>query len=296
MTIRTRSVATAAARLSLVLASLGILATATRVVAPGEAAAQRKQQRRKPAMAAAPKPRLTAQQVLERFTQAVGGKAAFEAVKSTVMKGTISMKPQGLQGTMEAYTKEPNKLLVVQNLPGIGLIRQGFDGKTGWAQDPISGVRTLEGNELAAMRRGASAGTPRSLKEPYKKIEMLGLRKVDGRNAYALRLTPLTGKPMVQFYDAATFLLVKMEMVVDSPQGTFPVEAYLSDYRVVEGIKMPFKNRASVGGIAEILSTVTELKTNVPVEDALFAKPDPSAAVPTPPAPGPPPVPPMPPR
>jgi zinc protease len=216
---------------------------------------------------------LTAQAIMGKYVAATGGAAAYAKIKSLVMSGSVEMKTQGIKGTFEMQSKDPDKLLVVINIPGFGEQREGYDGKIAWTKDPLNGVRELSGAEAEAKKLSAAFNSSVKWQELYKKFEVLGVRKVGSRSAYAVRMTPKTGRPTTNFYDTKTFLLLRSDTIVESPQGTFPTESYASDYRVVEGVKMPFVNRQRVGGIAEVLLTATEIKTNVPIDDAIFAKP-----------------------
>lgn len=248
---------------SLLLLGTGPLVAQTRTKPP-----------RPPLAAAAPKPGISAETVLNKFTTATGGRAAYERIKTSVTKGTLQVAGQNLSGTMEVYTKEPGKILMVSNIQGVGETRVGFNGEVGWSKDPLTGLRTLQTTELVGLKQQAAATDPGNWKKLYKKIEMLGLRKVDGRDAYAVRLTPKAGKhPTVQYFDTKTFLLVRMDMISEGPQGVMPTESYLSDYRVVNGVKTPFALRQRLGGVVEMVITMNEVKYNAPVEDALFAKP-----------------------
>ena len=228
---------------------------------------------RTPARKPASKPALSATQVLEKAVVAAGGRAAQTRITSSVMEGTVSLPAQNLGGTFLVRAKAPNKLLVVQTIRGLGESKQGFDGKTGWSQDPFNGLRTLEGVERATLQRSAVFNAALLWRQLYKKAEMVGLRKVGSRSAYAVRLTPPQGRPTVNYYDAQNFLLLRADTLVEGPQGTVPTETYASDYRTIDGIKVPFATRQRVGGVAEVLLKVTSYKHNVPLEDSVFTKP-----------------------
>ena len=221
----------------------------------------------------APKPTLSAAQVLDKAVAAVGGRAAQARITSSVMEGTVSLPAQNLGGTFLVRAKAPNQLLVVQTMQGLGESKQGFDGKTGWSQDPFNGLRTLEGTERATLQRSAVFNAALLWRQLYKKAEMVGLRKVGSRSVYAVRLTPAQGKPTVNYYDAQNFLLLRSDTLVEGPQGTVPTETYASDYRTVDGVKVPFATRQRVGGVAEVLLKVTTYKNNVALDDSVFAKP-----------------------
>lgn len=227
----------------------------------------------KPPVKMAPAANLpTAEAVLDKYVEATGGKAAYTKITSTSTKATMKLTAQGLSGTVEASAKAPNKIYVSQTFTAIGKMEQGYDGTTGWSKDPFSGLRTLEGAELTQFKTQAVFNSPLRWRDEYAKTEMLGIRPVNNKPAYALRLTSKTGKTDVQYYDTKSGLQVKSESVQESPQGKLPVETYYDDYRTVDGIKVPFKVRALVAG-NELISTVTEYKNNVPLDDTLFAKP-----------------------
>jgi zinc protease len=221
-------------------------------------------------VAEAGKGKMTAEQIIEKSIQAVGGRAAMSKIKSTVMKGTLQM--QGVSGNFEVYQKAPNKYLFVQNLQGVGELKQGFDGKVGWAHDPFSGIRNLEGAELEMTKREATHNAALYWKQLYKKVELLGTRKVGSGTAYAIRMTPTKGKPVTQYFDTKNFLLVRVDVVVESPQGTIATETYFSNYRPVNGVKTPFMLKQRVSSI-EVTLQVTEVKNNVPISDSIFKKP-----------------------
>ena len=219
-----------------------------------------------------PKPPMTAEQVLERFIEATGGRAAYDKVKSSVQRGTMELTAQGMKFEFETYIKPPNKILVVQRMPAIGEIMKGYDGKIGWSKDPINGLRELKGAELALLKREAAQNAVQRWREFYKKVELVGTKKVGTGTAYVVRLVPTEGKPITHYYDTKTGLLVRLDVVVESPQGSFATESYPSDYRVVDGIKAPFtiKVKSPVG---DMVAHVSEVKNNVEIDDSKFAKP-----------------------
>ena len=220
----------------------------------------------------------TAEAVLDKYVEATGGAAAYEKITSQSVKATVTIAAQNLSGTADSVSKAPDKVYIKQTFPGIGEFKQGYNGTTGWADDPISGLRTLSGVELNQFKSQAVFNAPLRWREIYSKAEMTGIKDVDGKPAYAVLLTEkLSKKTRTEYYDTKTGLQVKSESVQEGPQGTVPVETYYSDYRTVDGVKVPYKVRGVLSG-AELLSVVTEYKNNVPVDDSLFVKPSASPA------------------
>lgn len=221
-------------------------------------------------------PALTAEQILERSIEATGGRQAYGRLTSTVAKGTLEFVEQHLHGTMEFYAKAPNKRLVIMNLENIGQMRQGFDGEVAWIENPMAGLRRLEGAEAAQLRLEADFHRPLKWRQLYRRIELQGKDTVGGRAAYVVRLTPREGKPLTHYYDAETFLLVRQDLVQQSPEGEIAVQAVMSDYRDVGGVKAPHRieQRMPMG---KVIIQFSRIENNVEIEDARFVMPGPPA-------------------
>lgn len=225
------------------------------------------------AQEAAKAPDLTAEQILDKSIDASGGKAAHEKITSTVAKGTVDITfAPGASATTEIYAKAPNKRLTVTVVDGYGEIRQGFDGTIGWSEDPQGGLRDLSGDELEQTKRSADIHAALKWREIYPKVELKGKEKVNNRDAYVVILTPKTGKTVTQFIDAETFLPSRVVTTVVSPQGEFETKTELADYRDVDGIKVPFQITQTIP-MGDLIIKFTEMKNNVPVDDAKFVKP-----------------------
>ncbi|RMG54473.1 MAG: hypothetical protein D6723_04985 [Acidobacteria bacterium] len=215
---------------------------------------------------------LTADEVLEKFVEATGGRQAYEKLTSFVAHGTLEIPAQGIRGTIRIYAKAPNKLLVIQTVEGIGQLQQGYDGRVAWSRDPFQGLREMDGVELANFKREATFNAELKWRELYEKVELIGTEKVGDRQAYVIRLTPRLGRPITQYYDKETFLLLRQDSVYEGPQGTIPGQEYFSDYREVSGVKVPFRviQKSSLG---EAVMSLTDIEPNVEIDDARFAKP-----------------------
>ena len=214
----------------------------------------------------------TVEQINEKYVKAIGGKAAIEKLTSRSVKGTIELTPMGLKGTTESYAKAPNKLANRATLEGIGDFLEGFDGTTGWRQNPMAGFLTLSGTELAFMKREAEFHGDLKFKELYPKAVVKGKQKLGEREVYVIEATPAEGSPEQLYYDVQTGLLARRDFVAESPDGTLPTESYLEDYKEVDGVKLPFTMRQTNSAYS-ITIKFTEVKHNVQVDDAKFNKP-----------------------
>lgn len=226
------------------------------------------------AQAGASKPAdtLTADQILDKYVQALGGKAAMEKFNSTASKGTFEIPAFGATGSAEMWEKAPNKTALKLDIPGFGLVLEGFNGTVAWAQDPQSGLREKTGAELAATKLDADYFKPIKLKQLYPKIAVKGKEKVSDKDVNVLTLTPAEGSPETWYFDATSGLLVKMDLERESPQGKMAVQVFMEDYKDVDGIKIPHTIR-QVTSAFTITIKLEEVKHNVPIDDAKFNKP-----------------------
>ncbi len=89
-----------------------------------------------------------------------------------------------------------------------------------------------------------------------------------------LVLQPKQGAPLCQYIDATTFLPIKVVMTIGGGPDGADVEqtAEVSDFRDVDGIKVPFRLRTS-SAVQTVTIVVTSVEHNVKVDDALFRKP-----------------------
>jgi outer membrane lipoprotein-sorting protein len=218
------------------------------------------------------KPNVTVDQVLDKYVEAIGGKAALEKLTTRVAKGTFEITAQGVSAPAEVYAKAPNSLLIKFNINGYGLLSQGYNGSIGWAQDPQSGLREITGAELDEIKRSSDFYHETRLKELYAKLELKGTAKAGDRDAYVIEATPKDGSVEKYYFDVQSGLLIRIDGEQDSPQGKLVTETYYENYKDVDGIKLAFTTRQVVGNTTVLLK-FTEIKHNVPIDDATFNKP-----------------------
>ena len=224
----------------------------------------------------------TVEEILEKSIAALGGRAAHAKIKSRTMSGTITIStPAGeVQGTIETLNAAPNKqrTLIKADLSSFGAgpleIDQRFDGSTGYVLDSLQGNRDITGNQLDNMR---NAGFPHAFlayKELGIKATLAGKEKAGDRDAYVVVFEPPSGSTIRQFIDAETFMPVKFMLKVNVPQVGTDVEqtTILSDYRDVDGVKLPFRLQ-STSSIQGFTVEIAKAAHNVPVDEKLFVKP-----------------------
>jgi len=213
-----------------------------------------------------------AQVILDKAKQVTGGDA-WEAIHTTYSRGKLTTS--GLTGQGESWEDNLTGRYVEKYQLGPSSGAEGFDGKLVWSQDS-SGEPRAEGAENA--RRGAVDEAYRStmaywFRERWAaQIECLGRKEEQGKPFDVLRITPQGGRPFDMWIDAATHLIDHTVEKTDIETRT----TYLSDYRTVQGVKIPFAVRSTNGEQQyDQYLTLEKVEFNVPIQDAQFRMPQP---------------------
>jgi hypothetical protein len=231
---------------------------------------------------------ISAAEVLDKYLAATGGVEARRALQSMESHGRFGLegfhsrfRVAGL-GDFHFYYKRPNNdafelehaqggvhgFTTIGRNHGERFIRR--TARSNWAINGV-GLDSLEQAWLALAEWDFS--------ERYSQIKLVGNSDVDGKPAYALLFTPREGDPQIRYYDKASFLLVRIDLVgrfrpkEGGPETRRKVESYYSDYQETAGIKFP-RLIIAIGtpGIPKdrVEFVVNSVKTNGAVDDAVF--------------------------
>jgi hypothetical protein len=218
----------------------------------------------------------TVKLILDDYAQAIGGVKALRRHRSLYVKREIKVKGMGVGGTEERWATSAGQMLSVTTLPGIGVVKQGSSGRVRWSQDPINGLRILKGAEAEQARIEGTWNADVMLLELYKSIRVVprpdGAPKSDPLEC--LELVPALGQPAIACFDARTHLRAYQQGRQTTPQGELPYSSRLSDWREVEGIKLPFREETTAGPMT-VEARLSEVKFNQKLAPSLFRLPRP---------------------
>ena len=213
-----------------------------------------------------------AQEILAKAKQALGGDS-WDVIHTTYSKGKLTTS--GLTGQAESWEDNLTGRYVEKYQLGPASGADGFDGKLVWSQDS-SGEPRAEGAENA--RQGAADEAYRNAMAYWfpqrweAQIECLGRKEEQGKPFDVLRITPQGGRPFDLWVDAATYLIDHTVEKADIETRT----TYFSDYRTVNGLKVPFAVRSTNGEQRYDQNvTLEKVEFNVPIQEAQFRMPQP---------------------
>lgn len=229
--------------------------------------------------AAAPNAQASADEVVEKYLAALGGRDALSKITSQRATGTMTVAVPGgeLSGPVELLSKAPNKMrMYLQlDLSPMGMndkmtLEQKFDGTTGWMLDSMQGDRQITGNQLENMKNAFFPSPLLNYKANGAKLELAPSEAVNGKKAVVLLFTPVSGSPVRIYFDAETYLIMRTKTTVNTDdQG--PVEQIRdpSDYRTVNGVKWPFQS-INQNAVQTLTLKLEKMEMNVPIDDAVF--------------------------
>lgn len=215
---------------------------------------------------------LSTDDIIDRYIRAIGGEAAIQKIKTLVSRGTETttngMTPAAT-APIDIFQTTAKKMLIVRNSPR-DTIMEAFDGVKGWTRD-ARGSREVEGRELAEVMRDADVMRFVNLRVTYTQMRVLSKERVGDREAYVVGATSREDSREKLYFDEQTGLLIRKYAAFKTAFGTIPEVMDFTDYREVNGLKLPFTitwSRPPFGSVKKF----TEIKLNVPVDDSKFVQ------------------------
>jgi len=147
------------------------------------------------------------------------------------------------------------------------------NGQAGWSSGGFNNqVRDLEGLQLQQAARLADFGLPVHLTDRYQSLAVSRYANVDGKPTILVTGRPYEGVTEQLQFDRESGLLLRRSISTATPLGPLPEQIDYSDYRDINGVKVPFQVRY-VTWNAVTTEKLTDVKFDAPVTEADFAKP-----------------------
>jgi outer membrane lipoprotein-sorting protein len=223
--------------------------------------------------------KLTAAQIVEKNVSAKGGLQAWRAVQTISFSGKMDAGGKAkVQLPFVLEKRRPRKMrveLVFANDTAV----QVYDGASGWKLRPYLGRRDVEPYSPEELKSASFESDVDGPLVDYatkgNKVELEGVEKVEGHDAYKLKLTMKSDQVQHIWVDAGTFLEVKVEGTPRRMDGKMrPVWIYLRDYKDVNGLMIPYVIETEVQGNKDTHKMIIEsVVVNPKLEDSLFTKP-----------------------
>lgn len=246
----------------------------------------------------------TAEQIIEKHLAAVGGKDALSKIKTRVAQGTVK-KDNETPAKFAIMSEVPNRVSAFYVFETFDW-RLIYNGKDSFFRPVLSSsgfkqyapfadkyneiiASGLMFNDISIYNLLNSSDQSSGMSFKAK-----GTKKIKGKECYIVEAKPKKGDTIKLYFETDTYMWVRTEfgkVSMSKPQGGFTndvvnrsedevtVDFYfeVSDFREVDGVKLPFKfvqvattpiiKQKKVG---EIVGTIEGYQHNIPIEPAMF--------------------------
>ncbi len=247
----------------------------------------------------ADKQTLTAAEIISKHLQAVGGKGALAKFHSRIAIGTVK-KDDEPETKMAIMSELPNRVSAIFVFSKYDW-QLTYDGTKAFIRPLLprdfSPIQDKYQEMLASGLMFNSISLYNALLEDEgsgTKFEAKGMKTIKGRPTYVVDIKRPRGRSARLYFDAETFMWVRTDYgraQVSKPMGQFTndivphgedelsVDFYFetSDFRDVDGVKLPFRYEQSVTSpiikqkkVGTISGTITEYRHNVPIDPKMF--------------------------
>jgi hypothetical protein len=217
-------------------------------------------------------PAQTVDDIIAKNLEAKGGLDKLKAVETLRMTGAMTVGP-GMEAPFVMEFKRPSMIRMDITHQG-ATVTQAFDGKAGWTQNPLAGnpaPSAVPPEVLRLMEEQADFDGPLvDYKAKGHRIELEG----KGAGAYKLRITFKNGQVRYYFLDATTFLETRVEGKTNMLGRETETVGTISDYREVDGIKLPHAMESGPKGSPQKQKMVVQrVEVNPPIDESRFRMP-----------------------
>jgi hypothetical protein len=227
------------------------------------------------------RPTATAEQILDKYIEALGGAASVGRLTSFTAKGTYEGFDSDFEKVpVDLYAKAPDLRATVVHMKS-GDVTSTYDGHEAWVAEPYElapvPVMPLVASSLSGARLDAQLAFPAQIKQyltnwrsnfPPVNIGEKPMQVVQGTTADGTRVK--------LYFDKTSGLLMRQTRFSPTMIGTVASRVDYSDYRAVPnvGVKVPHNLQITwVDGRSTII--LESVQPNAAIDAAKFAKPAP---------------------
>ncbi len=210
----------------------------------------------------------TADEVIDKYVTALGGKEKILSLKSVKKVGSLNVQGMDVGVTVTRVQGVGSRNDI--SVPGMGEGFQVVNPIKGWDFMPFMGQASPEEVSVDKLKSSLSLldiqGLLVNYKEKGSQVEMSGKEKVENTECYKLKLTDKQGVISTLFIDSKSNYLVKSIITAKSSNGDINTELSFGDFKKTEeGYIFPFSEVMERGTII-----FTSIETNKLVDEKIF--------------------------
>ncbi|MBT8221342.1 MAG: outer membrane lipoprotein-sorting protein [Bacteroidia bacterium] len=217
----------------------------------------------------------TADEVIDNYLEAIGGKEKLESLQSMKIVGESAS--QWGNSSMTVIQKAPNMLKRIINAAGSDMTF-AYDGKTAWTINPWQSggkPQKIEGERAKEFENQEMADPFLDYADKGHSIKLLGTEDVDDKECHKLRLKKSDGSEMIYYFDSETYhpLQMKMLMTEGQAKGSLMVTRF-SDYKEIDGYLFAHATEQFIDGNSMFKFTIQSIEVNPDLKNEEFKFPE----------------------
>jgi photosynthetic reaction center cytochrome c subunit len=217
----------------------------------------------------------SADQILDKYIQALGGAQRVAGLTSFIAKGTYQGYDDPEKRVAEIYAKTPAERALIVHTPN-GDSATTYDGHSGWIAAPDTDqpipVMTLTGGDLQGAKVDAALNFPSGIKQLFSQWRVGFPTTINDHDVQVVQGSNPGESPVKFYFDQQFGLLVRVVRYTNLPVGLNPTQIDLADYRDVSGVKIPFRWTVTWTD-GRSITELNEVQPNASIDGARFAKP-----------------------
>lgn len=216
----------------------------------------------------------TADEVIEKYSAAMGSLDAFNKINTVKMTGTITTS--GLTMPMTTQIVQNKAMRTDVNANGKAIINVYNNGK-GWKINPLAGILAkteVTGTELSGLKTQTNlVNHLMDYKSRGHQVELLGKEDVEGINCFKIKLTNKEdNKSTLFFIHGVNYLLIKSTARKETQGQEYDVETFYSDMKTVDGLQFCMHLIQKIKGQLYLSIKWNKIELGVPVDEKIFEK------------------------
>jgi hypothetical protein len=239
----------------------------------------------------------TADKIIDRYLEAVGGAQKLAALKSYSARGnSVGFGGFGGGGKVQIFARFPDQratFIQFEAATGRGDSDRIYNGRVGWIKTPLAVLTDYEltGGELDGAKLDAQLAFPGQIKQVLANLRVglptaisdlpgpssqtatePGAAPVQDRLVDVVQGTGPRDMLATLYFDHESGLLLRVVRYARTPIGRVPTQVDYADYRDVAGVKMPFRMTFAWLDGRDVIQ-LSEVQANVPIDAAKFERP-----------------------
>lgn len=216
----------------------------------------------------------TADEIIAKHIEAIGGKEKLAQVNSVYMESTTEV--MGNQSATKTYVLNGKGYRNESDFGGQSLI-QVVTENGGWMINPFAGssdpVKIPDEQFKNSADQVFAVDPLFDYASRGGKIELMGQEKVGSADAYKLKFTNKLGGETFYFIDPATWHIAKITRTAEAMGQTVTVTVTPSDYKTTDfGVAFPAKNHVDMEQFALDIN-VEKVEVNKEIDPKIFEMP-----------------------